>query len=167
LHLIYLSIPISLNIRENQSNQVQKKISGEILDSGFCNIMSKTIVNTEDAPRPVGPYSQAVRTGDMLFISGQIPIDPGDGKLVDGDVGEQAKRVMENIGAILRAAGLSFDNLVKTTIYLRSLGDFEIVNGIYAEYFGVAPPARACVEVSDLPKGAAVEIEAIAAYGND
>jgi 2-iminobutanoate/2-iminopropanoate deaminase len=127
--------------------------------------MTKTIVNPEGAPQPIGPYSQAVRAGNLLFVSGQIPIDPASGKLLDGDVERQARRVMENVAAILRSEGLSFADLVKATIYLRSLGDFEIVNKVYGEYVESNPPARACVEVSGLPKGAAVEIEAIAVYG--
>lgn len=128
--------------------------------------MPKTIINAKGAPQPVGPYSQAVRTGNLLFISGQIPIEPESGRLVDGGVGRQARRVMENVGAILRSEGLSFDNLVKATIYLRDLGDFDAVNGVYGEYFGSKPPARACVEVSGLPKGASVEIEVVAEYGD-
>ncbi|MEJ2744948.1 MAG: RidA family protein [bacterium] len=127
--------------------------------------MTKTIVNPEGVPQPIGPYSQAVRAGNLLFVSGQIPIDPASGKLLDGDVERQARRVMENVAAILRSEGLSFADLVKATIYLRSLGDFEIVNKVYGEYVESNPPARACVEVSGLPKGAAVEIEAIAVYG--
>jgi len=127
--------------------------------------MFKNIINTEKAPPPVGPYSQAVRAGNMLFISGQIPIEPRSGKPVGGDVEQQTKRVMENIGAILHSQGLSFINLVKTTIYLKNLGDFEAVNRIYGDYFDSGPPARACVEVSRLPKDVAVEIEAIAVCG--
>ncbi len=127
--------------------------------------MFKEIVYTEKAPPPVGPYAQAVRAGDMLFISGQIPIEPRSGQPVGGDVERQTKQVMENIGAILRSQGLSFINLVKTTIYLANLGDFEAVNRIYGGYFDSDPPARACIEVSRLPKDAAVEIEAIAVYG--
>ncbi|MCX6339562.1 MAG: RidA family protein [Candidatus Aureabacteria bacterium] len=127
--------------------------------------MTKTIISTEKAPGPVGPYSQAVRAGNMLFISGQIAIEPQSGTLVSGDVAQQTKRVMENLGAILHSQGLSFANLAKTTIYLKNLGDFESVNRIYSEYFDSGPPARACVEVSRLPKDAAVEIEAIAVYG--
>jgi 2-iminobutanoate/2-iminopropanoate deaminase len=127
--------------------------------------MFKNIINTEKAPPPVGPYSQAVRAGNMLFISGQIPVEPRSGKPVGGDVEQQTKRVMENIGAILHSQGLSFINLVKTTIYLKNLGDFEAVNRIYGDYFDSGPPARACVEVSRLPKDVAVEIEAIAVCG--
>lgn len=127
--------------------------------------MTKTIISTEKALGPVGPYSQAVRAGNMLFISGQIAIEPQSGTLVSGDVAQQTKRVMENLGAILHSQGLSFANLAKTTIYLKNLGDFESVNRIYSEYFDSGPPARACVEVSRLPKDAAVEIEAIAVYG--
>jgi len=127
--------------------------------------MSKTIISTEKAPAAVGPYSQAVRAGNMLFISGQIPIEPQSGKLVSGDVGRQTKRVMENIGAILHSQGLSFANLAKTTVYLKNLEDVESVNRIYGDYFDSGPPARACIEVSRLPKDVAIEIEAIAVYG--
>lgn len=127
--------------------------------------MTKTIISTEKAPGPVGPYSQAVRAGNILFISGQIAIEPQSGTLVSGDAAQQTKRVMENLGAILHSQGLSFANLAKTTIYLKNLGDFESVNRIYSDYFDSGPPARACVEVSRLPKDAAVEIEAIAVYG--
>jgi 2-iminobutanoate/2-iminopropanoate deaminase len=126
--------------------------------------MARIVIRTEKAPAAVGPYSQAARAGNMLFISGQIPIDPQSGELVGGDAERQAKRVMENIGAILRSQGLSFADLVKATIYLRSLADFDAVNRIYGEYFDSDPPARACIEVSRLPKDVAVEIEAIAAY---
>ncbi len=122
----------------------------------------KRIVNTTEAPAPVGPYSQAVWAGDMLFLSGQIALDPATGELVTGDVEKETERVLENLGSVLRAAGLDYSNVVKVTIFLRSMEDFSRVNGVYARYFGDNPPARACVEVSALPKGVSVEMEAVA-----
>jgi|SRR5450432_332860 len=122
----------------------------------------KKVVSTSDAPAAVGPYSQAIRSGAMLFCAGQIPLDPKSGQIVSNDVSEQTKRVLENISAVLRAENLNFGHVVKTTIFLTSLGDFQTVNEIYATYFRENPPARSTVEVSALPKGAKVEIEAIA-----
>ena len=122
----------------------------------------KKIVSTSDAPAAIGPYSQAIRSGSMLFCAGQIPLDPKTGQIVSGDIAEQAKRVLENIGAILRAEHLNFDHVVKTTIFLTSMGDFQAVNEIYATYFRENPPARSTVAVSALPKEAKVEIEVIA-----
>lgn len=120
------------------------------------------IVSTPSAPAAIGPYSQAVKAGGMLFISGQIPLDPTTGELVTGDVAAQTRRVMENLNGILTAAGLSMARVVKTTIFLTDLNAFATVNAVYGEYFPSAPPARATVEVSRLPRGAAVEIEAVA-----
>lgn len=128
----------------------------------------KKIVSTKDAPAAVGPYSQAIRSGPMLFCAGQIPLDPQTGQIISGDISAQTKRVLENISAVLRAADLKFCHIVKTTIFLTSMGDFQTVNEIYATYFKENPPARSTVEVSALPKGAKVEIEVIAmASGND
>lgn len=124
--------------------------------------MTKRVVSTEKAPAAIGPYSQAIKTGDLLFMSGQIPLDPRTGNLVSGDIEAETRRVMENLGAVLAAAGAKFENLVKTTIYLTDLGDFAAVNRVYASYFSLDPPARATVQVSALPRGARVEIEAIA-----
>lgn len=126
--------------------------------------MGKTIVNTATAPAAIGPYSQAVKIGNLLFISGQIPVDPQSGELVGGPIETQTHRVMENIGAVLHSQGLSFENVVKTTLYVKSIDDFEIINRVYGNYFQCGPPARACVEVSRLPKGVGIEIEAVAAY---
>ena len=122
----------------------------------------KKIVSTSDAPAAIGPYSQAIRSGSMLFCAGQIPLDPKTGQIVSDDISEQAKRVLENISAILRAEHLNFEHVVKTTIFLTSMGDFQTVNEIYATYFRENPPARSTVAVSALPKGAKVEIEVIA-----
>jgi len=124
--------------------------------------MDKQGVSTEAAPAAIGPYSQAIRSGDLVFLSGQIPLDPATGELVSGGIEEQTRRVMTNLGAVLTAAGASFENVVKTTIYLADLGDFGAVNGVYASYFGQPAPARATVQVAALPKGARVEIDATA-----
>jgi len=121
----------------------------------------KRIISTKKAPAAVGPYSQAVRAGDTLFISGQIPIDPATGKMVEG-IEAQVERVMENIKAIVGEAGGSMASIVKCTVLLKSMGDFKVMNGIYAQYFESDPPARAAFEVCELPLGAMVEIEAIA-----
>ena len=125
--------------------------------------MDKLIVNTPNAPKAIGPYSQAVGVGSLLFLSGQIAIDPISGNLVGGGVSEQTDRIMNNMKAILDAAGLTMAHLVKTTIYLQSMDDYPLVNEVYAKYFEEAPPARAAVEVAGLPLGVAVEIEGIAA----
>jgi 2-iminobutanoate/2-iminopropanoate deaminase len=122
----------------------------------------KKIISTTEAPAAVGPYSQAIRAGNLIFCSGQIPLDPKSGKIVEGDITAQARRVMENITAVLRAEGLTFENIVKTTIFLTDLGDFQSVNELYGSYFKSDPPARSTVQVSALPKGANVEIEVIA-----
>src|SRR6267378_5093988 len=122
----------------------------------------KKIISTKEAPAAVGPYSQAVRIGSTIYCAGQIPLDPKSGQIVPGDVGAQTRRVLENIAAVLKAEGLSFQNIVKTTIFLTDLADFQTVNEIYASYFKKEPPARSTVQVPALPKGARVEIEAIA-----
>jgi 2-iminobutanoate/2-iminopropanoate deaminase len=122
----------------------------------------KKIISTNDAPGAIGPYSQAVRSGNFLFCSGQIPLDPKSGQIVPGDVATQTRRVMDNVAAILKAEGLTFDHVVKTTIFLTNLGDFQTVNEIYGSYFEQDPPARSTVQVAALPRGANVEIEVIA-----
>jgi 2-iminobutanoate/2-iminopropanoate deaminase len=124
--------------------------------------MKKEAILTKEAPAPIGPYSQAVRAGNLLFCSGQIPFDPATGQMVEGDVKVQTRRVMENIAAILKAADASFDQVVKTTIYLKSMGDFPTVNEIYGSYFSGVTPARSTVEVARLPKDVSVEIEVTA-----
>ena len=127
--------------------------------------MSRQIVTTAGAPKAIGPYSQAVSApaGRLLFCSGQIPLDPASGEMVGaGDVRAQAERVLENLGAVLTAGGASFKSVVKTTIFLIDLGDFGAVNEIYARYFPSLPPARATVQAAGLPRGALIEIEAIA-----
>lgn len=124
--------------------------------------MATQSISTEKAPKAIGPYSQAVQAGPFLFISGQIPIDPKTGDLVLENIESQTRRVMENLKGILEAAGGSLESIVKTTIYLTDLGHFGSVNKVYGSYFGSSLPARATVEVSNLPKGVGVEIEAIA-----
>jgi 2-iminobutanoate/2-iminopropanoate deaminase len=122
----------------------------------------KKIVSTSHAPAAIGPYSQAVRSGSLLFCAGQIPLDPMTGQIVTGDITEQSRRVLENIGAILKAAQLGFQHVVKTTIFLVTMDDFQSVNEVYATYFRENPPARSTVAVAALPKGAKIEIEVIA-----
>jgi 2-iminobutanoate/2-iminopropanoate deaminase len=122
----------------------------------------KKIISTNDAPGAIGPYSQAVRSGSFLFCSGQIPLDPKSGQIVPGDAATQTRRVMDNVAAILKAEGLTFDHVVKTTIFLTNLGDFQTVNEIYGSYFKQDPPARSTVQVAALPRGANVEIEVLA-----
>jgi 2-iminobutanoate/2-iminopropanoate deaminase len=122
-----------------------------------------TAVSSSEAPKAVGPYSQAVRAGGLLFVAGQIPLDP-NGNLVEGDVVVQARRVLDNIGAILKAAGLTFANVVRTTVFLADLNDMAAMNQVYAAYFSEPYPARATVQVARLPRDVRIEIEAIAAY---
>ena len=116
---------------------------------------------TEHAPKPVGPYSQVVQYSEFLFLAGQVPLTP-EGKMNDGDIVAQTRQVLNNIKAVLEAAGSSMNRVLKTTIFLADLGDFETVNGVYAEYFQEPYPARSTVEVSKLPRGARLEIDAIA-----
>ena len=120
------------------------------------------VIHTTNAPAAVGPYSQAMDCGDFVFCSGQIPLVPETGLMVEGGIEEQARQMFANIKAVLNAAGLDFCNVIKTTVFMTDLGQFATLNGIYAEYFPENPPARSCVEVSALPKGALVECEVIA-----
>ena len=124
--------------------------------------MKKDIISTPNAPAAVGPYSQAVRCGELVFLSGQIAINPATGKLVEGDITAQATQVCKNIAAVLESQGLSLANVVKTTVFITDITQFAVVNKVYAEHFPAPCPARSCVEVSALPLGALVEIEAIA-----
>lgn len=119
-------------------------------------------VHTHHAPKPIGPYSQAVQCGSELYCSGQIPLDPQTGELVDGDVGAQTERVIENLGAVLCAAGCSYADVIKTTIFLIDIKDFPAVNAVYEKYFGPTKPARSTVAVAALPRGARLEIDCIA-----
>jgi len=122
-------------------------------------------IETAEAPAAIGPYSQGVRAGDYLFLSGQIPLDPATGEVVPGGIAMQAEQAMVNLAAVLAAAGVSFAQVVKTTIYLTDLNDFAVVNGVYGRFFSGTFPARATVQVAALPKGVGVEIDAIAYCG--
>jgi len=123
----------------------------------------KTVISTPGAPKAVGPYSQAVRAGNLLFVAGQIPLDPS-GAMVEGDVAVQAHRVLDNIGAILATAGVSFAHVVRTTVYLSDMNDLPAMNQVYGTYFSEPYPARATVQVARLPRDVRIEIDAIAAY---
>ena len=125
----------------------------------------KTPIATPDAPAAIGPYSQAIRIGDTLYTSGQIPIDPATGNLVEGDITAQTTRVCQNLQAVLSAAGLDFSHVLKTTVFLKSMADFAAMNAVYATFFapeGTTPPARSTIQVAALPKDSLVEIECIA-----
>lgn len=124
--------------------------------------MPKQIVVTPNAPAAIGPYSMAVWAGDLLFVSGQIPIDPATGNIVAGGVAEQTHQAIRNARAILEAAGLGLDNVVKTTIFIKNMNDFGMINQIYASYFQAPHPARSCVEVARLPRDVLVEVEVVA-----
>jgi 2-iminobutanoate/2-iminopropanoate deaminase len=124
----------------------------------------RNAISTSAAPQAIGPYSQAIRVGDLLFVSGQIPLDPATGAIVDGDVAAQTRQLMQNLEAILEAAGASFDHVVRTTIYLLDMNDFASVNEVYGACFSAPAPARATVQVARLPRDARVEIDAIAAF---
>jgi 2-iminobutanoate/2-iminopropanoate deaminase len=122
----------------------------------------RIVIATDRAPAAVGPYSQAVRIGNLVYTAGQIPLDPATGKLVEGGIESQTRRALQNLQAVLEAAGTSLANVVKTTVFLQDMGDFGAMNGVYAQFLGGSPPARSAVEVAALPLGAQVEIEAIA-----
>ena len=124
--------------------------------------MSKQAISTPMAPAAIGPYSQAIRSGNLVFLSGQIPLDPQTGNIVEGDAAVQTARVLQNLSAILEAAGSSLAQVVKTTVYLKNLADFGMMNEVYARFFDDTPPARATVEVARLPRNVSVEIDLIA-----
>lgn len=124
--------------------------------------MQREQVKTDHAPAAIGPYSQAIKAGGMVFAAGQIPLDPATGQIVSGDIQAQTTRVLENVRAVLAAAGASFETVVKTTVFLKSMSDFAAMNEVYARYFTGVAPARSTVAVVDLPRGALVEIECIA-----
>jgi reactive intermediate/imine deaminase len=126
--------------------------------------MPRIPIATDQAPAAIGPYSQAVRRGSFVFLSGQIPLDPATGQLVEGDIAAQARRVFDNLRAVCAAAGGSFDDVVRVGIYLTDLGDFAAVNAVMAENFAAPFPARSTIEVSALPRGAQVEVDAILAF---
>ena len=127
--------------------------------------MSHTAVQTSSAPAAIGPYSQAVQAGGMLYVSGQIPIDPATGELAGAEIQTQVRRSLENLKAILNAAGVGLDHVVKTTVLLQDMDDFPAMNAVYAEYFSEPYPARAAFQAAKLPRGALVEIEAVAELG--
>ncbi len=124
--------------------------------------MAKDVISTPRAPAAIGPYSQAVRSGNLLFLSGQIPLDPATGQLIAGDITAQTERVLKNLAAILEAAGSDLKRVLKTTVYLKDLAEFGRMNEVYGKFFGEKPPARATVEVSRLPRDAAIEIDLVA-----
>lgn len=128
--------------------------------------MERRSIATEGAPKAIGPYSQAIRSGDLIFLSGQIPLDPKTGELVRGTIEEEVTRVLENIRAVLEASGAGFDDVVRTTVFLADMADFQAMNGVYAKVFGDARPARSTVQVAGLPRGARVEIDVIARTGS-
>lgn len=123
--------------------------------------MEKEVISTQNAPAAIGPYSQAIRAGNLLFISGQLPVNPANGE-ISGDIEVQTVQSLDNINSILLSIGASLNNVVKTTVFLKNLDDFTAMNRVYEKYFTLDAPARSCVEVSKIPKGAIVEIEAIA-----
>jgi len=123
----------------------------------------RTAISTKDAPQAIGPYSQGIRAGNLLFVSGQGHLDPATGALIEGDVATQTRRVMENIGAILAAGGASFDHVVRTTVYLADMNDFAAMNAVYGEFFSSPAPARTTIQAARLPKDMRVEIDVIAA----
>jgi 2-iminobutanoate/2-iminopropanoate deaminase len=124
----------------------------------------KQAVSSPDAPKAIGPYSQAVRAGQLLFLSGQVPIDPSTGQMIDGDIAAQTRRVFENLAAVLNAGGRSFADVVRTTVFLADMNDFTAMNEVYGQYFSEPYPARATVQVARLPKDARVEIDLIASF---
>jgi 2-iminobutanoate/2-iminopropanoate deaminase len=124
--------------------------------------MQRATVSTTDAPAAIGPYSQAVRAGNLLFVSGQLPLDPATGQFVAGDIAAMTRQIFTNIQAVLSAAGTSLDKIVKTTVFLADLEDFQAMNGAYAEFFSAEPPARSTIQVARLPRDARIEIEVIA-----
>ncbi|MDH3629087.1 MAG: RidA family protein [Acidobacteriota bacterium] len=127
--------------------------------------MSRTVIKTDRAPGAVGPYSQAILADGWLWCSGQIPLDPATGQMVDGEIGEQTRQVLLNLKGLLEAGGAGLDDVVKVNVYLVDMDDFDAVNRVYGEFFKEDPPARACVDVCRLPKGARVEMDAVARIG--
>lgn len=124
--------------------------------------MNKEVISTPNAPKAIGPYEQAIKIGEFVYASGQIPLDPKTGDIVEGDIKIQTRRALENLKAVLEAAGSSLDRVVKTTVFLKNITDFAAMNEVYAEYLGSAKPARSTVAVANLPRGALVEIDLIA-----
>jgi 2-iminobutanoate/2-iminopropanoate deaminase len=133
-----------------------------VLDEQEDRDMKKRVIQTDKAPKAIGPYSQAIQAGNFLFLSGQIPLDPKTGELVKGDIRQQTKQVLENIKGVMESQKLGMENVVKVTIFLKDIGNFNQVNEVYATYFPSSPPARTTVEVAKLPRDTDIEIEAIA-----
>lgn len=160
--------PSELELQEGLGSTLSSRIKGARLPavvraaSRVRLARMKKVVSTTEAPAAVGPYSQAIRVGPMLFTAGQIPLDPKSGNIVSEDVTEQTRQVLNNLTAVLKAEGMDFRNIVKTTVFMTNLGDFAKMNDVYASYFEETPPARSTVQVSALPKGAQVEIEVVA-----
>ncbi len=124
--------------------------------------MQRQAIHSDQAPKAIGPYSQAIRVGDLVFCAGQTPLDPATGNMVEGDIEAQTRRVLQNLSAVLQAAGTSLDRAVKTTVFLKDMNDFQRMNAVYAEFFPKEPPARSTIQVARLPRDAAVEIEVVA-----
>jgi 2-iminobutanoate/2-iminopropanoate deaminase len=124
--------------------------------------MIRETISTDKAPKAIGPYEQAIKVGEFVYTAGQIPIDPQTGNLVSGGIAEQARQVLENLKAVLEAAGSSLDKVIKATVFLKNMADFAALNEVYGEYLGKAKPARSTVAVADLPRGALVEIDLVA-----
>ena len=126
--------------------------------------MIKTVILSPDAAKPVGPYSAALRAGELLFVSGQVPIDPATGTLVEGDIAAQTRRALENVGLLLRAAGLTYADVVRTSVFLADMNDFKVMNEAYSTFFADPYPARTTVQAARLPRDARIEIDAIAVF---
>ncbi len=124
----------------------------------------KSTITSPDAPKAIGPYSSAIRSGQLLFVSGQVPVDPVTGQMVGGDIAAQTQRVLDNIGALLRAGGLTFADVVRTTVFLADMSDFAAMNDVYRSYFSEPYPARSTIQAARLPRDARIEIDAIASY---
>lgn len=124
--------------------------------------MTRIVIHSDSAPKAIGPYSQAIRTGDLVFTAGQVALDPATGELVSGGIEAQTRRALTNLKAVLEAAGTSMDKVIKTTVFMTNLGDFAKMNAVYAEFFPHNPPARSTVQVAALPRGSEVEIECVA-----
>jgi 2-iminobutanoate/2-iminopropanoate deaminase len=126
--------------------------------------MIRQAISSLDSAKPVGPYSAALRAGELLFVSGQVPIDPASGAMIEGDIAAQTRRALENVGSLLRAAGLSYAHVVRTTVFLADMSDFKAMNEVYSTFFSEPYPARSTVQAARLPRDARIEIDAIAAY---
>jgi 2-iminobutanoate/2-iminopropanoate deaminase len=129
--------------------------------------MGKKVIKTQRAPNAIGPYSQAIQAGNIIFLSGQIPLDPNTGELVTGDIQQQTRRVLENLKGVLESQNLHMEDIVKTTIFVKNMDHFSSINEVYATYFPSSPPARSTIEVARLPKNSDIEIEAVAFISNE